>query len=107
MDGAKSVAHLSATALTPNGSLYVSGALTPYDVENLCDQIITLGGSERDDIHVEVELGGLRADSPEVRDLARRVKRLRQHGVCVRLHAARPRKRLRLSTRVDTSRGTR
>ena len=107
MGAAKGVAQLSATALTVNGSLYMSGALTPYDVENLCDQIVTFGRSERDDVHVEVDLGGLPADSPELRALARRVRRLRQHGVSVRLHAARPRKRLRLSSRVDTPRSTR
>ena len=101
------VARLSATALTVNGSLYVSGALTPYDVENLCDQIVTLGRADGDDVHVEIELGGLPADSPELRALARKVKRLRQHGVSVRLHAARSRKRLRLTSFVDTSRGTR
>jgi hypothetical protein len=107
MGAGKGVAQLSATALTVNGSLYVSGALTPYDVENLCDQIVTFGRSQREDVHVEVDLGGLPADSPELRALARRVKRLRQHGVSVRLHAARPRKRLRLSSRVDTPRSTR
>ena len=105
--GGKGVAQLSATALTGNGSLYFAGALTPYDVENLCDQIVTLGRADGDDVHVEIDLGGASADSPEMHALARKVKRLRQHGVTVRLHAARPRKRMRLSAFVDTPRGTR
>lgn len=92
--GDKGVAQLTASALSENGRLYVSGALTPYDLENLYDQIVTLGRSDRDDVHVEVELGGLTTDSPELRTLARRMKRLRKQGVSVRLHAARPRRRL-------------
>ena len=105
--GGKGVAQLSATALTGSGSLYFAGALTPYDVENLCDQIVTLGRSAGDDVHVEIDLGGESADTPEMHALARQVKRLRQHGVTVRLHAARSRKRLRLSSFVDTPRSTR
>jgi hypothetical protein len=91
--GSKGTAQLSAAALTENGRLFVSGALTPYDVENLYDQIVTLGRSDRDDVHVEIELGGMPPDSPELRALARRVKRLKSHGLSVSLHAARPRRK--------------
>ena len=86
--------QLTAAAPTENGWLYVSGALTPYDVENLYDQIVTLRGSERGDVCVEVELAGTPRNSPELQAFARRVRRLRKQGVIVRLHAARPRKRL-------------
>jgi hypothetical protein len=92
--GDKGTAQLTASALTENGRLYVSGALTPYDVENLYDQIVTLGRAERGDVHVEVELSGLSPDSPEVHALARRMKRLKRQGVTVRLHASRTRRRL-------------
>jgi len=85
-------AQLNVAALTPNGRLFVSGALTPYDVENLCDQIVTLGHSESNDVSVEIDLGGTPPDSPELRTLARRVKRLKSQGLSVRLHAARSRR---------------
>jgi hypothetical protein len=91
--GSKGAAQLNAAALTANGRFFVSGALTPYDVENLCDQIVTLGRSDRDDVCVEVELGGMSPDSPELRALARRVKRLKSQGLSVRLHAARSRRK--------------
>ncbi len=81
--------RLSAVAPTSSGWLYVSGALTPYDVENLYDHIATLGSSNGVDIHVDVDLGGVPRNSPELRTLARRMKRLKRHGVVVRLHAAR------------------
>lgn len=87
-------AQLSASAMTTYGRLYVSGALTPYDVENLCDQIATLAGSEREDVHLEVDPAGMGPDSPELRALERGVKRLRRQGVIVRLHTTRGRKRL-------------
>ncbi|MCC6763586.1 MAG: hypothetical protein IT293_02895 [Deltaproteobacteria bacterium] len=83
--------QVSAAAPTRGGWLYVSGALTPYDLENLCDQIATLGRGESGDVHVDVELGGMGKDSPELRTLARRMHRLRRQGVVVRVHAARGR----------------
>ncbi|MCC6848961.1 MAG: hypothetical protein IT294_10705 [Deltaproteobacteria bacterium] len=82
---------MSAAAPTRGGWLYVSGALTPYDLENLCDQIATLGHGESGDVHVEVEVGGMMRDSPELRTLARRMQRLRRQGVVVHVHAARGR----------------
>ena len=82
--------QLSAAAPTRDGWLYVSGALTPYDLENLCDQIATLGRSTGD-VHVEVEVGGFVKDSPELQTLARRMKRLRRQGVVVHVHASRSR----------------
>ena len=91
MGGGEIRGQLSAAAPTRNGWLYVSGGLTPYDLENLCDQIATLGRSENGDVHVEVELGGAMRDSPELRTLARRMKRLRRQGVVVHVHAARGR----------------
>ena len=91
--GSKGTAQLNAAVLTANGGFFVSGALTPYDVENLYDQIVTLGRSDRDDVRVEVELGGMPSDSPELRALARRVKRLKSQGLSVSLHAARPRRK--------------
>jgi hypothetical protein len=83
--------QLSAAAPTRDGWLYVSGALTPYDLENLCDQIATVGRSENGDVHVEVELGGAMRNSPELQTLARRMKHLRRRGVVVHVHAARGR----------------
>jgi hypothetical protein len=87
--GSKGTAQLNATAFTANGRLFVSGVLTPYDVENLYDQIVTLGHAGCDDVSVEIDLGGTPPDTPELRTLARRVKRLKSQGLSVRLHAAR------------------
>ena len=42
MGGEDARGQLSVAAPTRDGWLYVSGALTPYDLENLCDQIATL-----------------------------------------------------------------
>jgi hypothetical protein len=84
-------AQLSASAPTRDGWLYVSGALTPYDLENLCDQIAMLGRGASGDVHVEVALDGAMRDSPELHALARRMKRLRRLGVVVHVHAARSR----------------
>jgi hypothetical protein len=92
MGGDKSGGHLTAAAPTDGGWLYFSAALTPYDLENLYDQIVTLGGRDRGDVHVEVDLGGASRNGPELRALTRRVKRLKRNGVTVRLHAARPRR---------------
>ncbi len=83
--------QLSAAAPTRDGWLYVSGALTPYDLENLCDQIRTLGRRSDGDVHVEVELAGMAKNSPELRTLAQRMHRLRRQGVVVHVHAARDR----------------
>jgi hypothetical protein len=91
MGGEEARGQLSAAAPTRDGWLYVSGALTPYDLENLCDQIATLGRSDSGDVHVEVELGGAMRNSPELRTLARRMQRLRRQGVVVHVHAARGR----------------
>jgi wyosine [tRNA(Phe)-imidazoG37] synthetase (radical SAM superfamily) len=91
MGGGDTRGQVSAAAPTRDGWLYVSGALTPYDLENLCDQIATLGRQNSGDVHVEVELGGLLKDSPELQTLARRMKRLRRQGVVVHVHAARDR----------------
>jgi hypothetical protein len=89
MDGGDARGQLSAAAPTRDGWLYVSGALTPYDLENLCDQIASLGRRETGDVHVAVELGGGMRNSPELRSLARRMQRLRRQGVVVHVHAAR------------------
>ncbi len=83
--------QVSAAAPTRDGWLYVSGALTPYDLENLCDQIAMLGRHDSGDVHVQVELGGMMKNSPELRTLARRMQRLRRQGVVVHVHAARDR----------------
>jgi hypothetical protein len=91
MGGDEARGQLSAAAPTRDGWLYVSGALTPYDLENLCDQIATLGRADNGDVHVEVELDGTMRDSPELQTLARRMKRLRRQGVVVHVHAARSR----------------
>ena len=91
MGGEDARGQLSAAAPTRDGWLYVSGALTPYDLENLCDQIARLGRHDGGDIHVEVELSGMMKDSPELQMLARRMKRLRRQGVVVHVHAARDR----------------
>ncbi|OQY68900.1 MAG: hypothetical protein B6D46_02025 [Polyangiaceae bacterium UTPRO1] len=80
---------MSAAAPTRGGWLYVSGALTPYDLENLCDQIATLGRAG--DVHVEIEVGGMAKDGSELRTLARKMQRLRRQGVVVHVHAARRR----------------
>ena len=97
MNGAEGQAHsagqLSAAAPTRDGWLYVSGALTPYDLENLCDQIATLGRGDSGDVHVELALDGMTPNSPELATLARRMKRLRRQGVVVHVHAARTRTR--------------
>lgn len=97
MNGAEGQAHsagqLSAAAPTRDGWLYVSGALTPYDLENLCDQIATLGRGDNGDVHVELALDGMTPNSPELATLARRMKRLRRQGVVVHVHAARGRTR--------------
>ena len=89
MGGEDARGQLSAAAPTRDGWLYVSGALTPYDLENLCDQIATLGRRDSGDVHVEVELGGMLKNSPELKTLARRMKRLRRQGVVVHVHASR------------------
>ena len=89
MGGEDAHGQLSAAAPTRDGWLYVSGALTPYDLENLCDQIATLGRRDSGDVHVEVELGGMLKNSPELKTLARRMKRLRRQGVVVHVHASR------------------
>ncbi len=68
--------------------------------KNLYDQIVTLRGSKGVDIHVDVDLGGTPRNSPELRTLARRMKRLKRQGVVVRLHAARaPRRGPSLTSR--------
>ena len=89
MGGEDAQGQLSAAAPTRDGWLYVSGALTPYDLENLCDQIATLGRRDSGDVHIEVELGGMLKNSPELKTLARRMKRLRRQGVVVHVHASR------------------
>ena len=91
--------RLRAVAPTPSGWLYFSGALTAYDVENLYDQIVTLRSTDGNDIHVDVDLGGAPRNSPELRTLARRMKRLKRQGIVVHLHAARPPRRGPSSTR--------
>lgn len=87
-------AQLTAAAATANGRLYVSGALTPYDVESLCDQIGMLGRVSPGDVHIEVELGDTPRNSPELRTLTARMRRLRGQGVMVHVHAARGRRAL-------------
>ena len=82
MGGEDARGQLSAAAPTRDGWLYVSGALTPYDLENLCDQIATLGRRDSGDVHVEVELGGMLKNSPELKTLARRVIRPPSHFAC-------------------------
>jgi hypothetical protein len=89
MAGGVASGQLSASAPTRDGWLYVSGALTPYDLENLCDQIAALGRRDAGDVHVELEVGGSQRDSPELRALAQRMKRLRRQGVVVHVHSAR------------------
>jgi len=84
--------QLTVAAATEGGWLYLSGALTPYDVENMYDQIATLGRPDGGHVSVEIEVGGAPQNSPELRALSRRMKRLRRQGVVVHLHAARPRK---------------
>lgn len=91
MGGEVARGQLSAAAPTRDGWLYVSGSLTPYDLENLCDQISMLGRGDNGDVHVELELGGMVRNSPELKTLARRMKRLRRQGVVVHVHAARGR----------------
>ena len=94
MDGGMNgTGRLSAVAPTPSGWLYFAGALTPYDVENLYDQIVTLRSTNGIDIHVDVDLAGTPRNSPELRTLERRMKRLKRQGVVVRLHAARSARR--------------
>ena len=93
MANGKGTALLTATALTESGTFQISGALTPYDVENLYDQFATLRRPGSGDVCVDVELGGVPANSPELRAFTRRLKRLQRSGVTVRLHAARGRKR--------------
>ena len=92
--------RLTVAAPTEGGWFYLSGALTPYDVENVYDQIMTLGRADGSDVHVEIEVGGAPRNSPELRALARRMKRLRRQGVVVRLHAARPRNRPSVSAKL-------
>jgi hypothetical protein len=92
-------AQLTATAFTEQGSFYVSSPLTPYNVDILYEQFASLGRSERGDVRVEVVLGGASPNSPELRAFTRRMKRLKRHGVSVRLHAARGRKRAPLLPR--------
>ncbi len=94
-DRNKATGKLTASALTDDGCLYFSGALTPYDVENLCDQIGTLSGRDSSDVRVEVELNGATPNSPELQSLALRMKRLRKRGMSVRLHTARRRRPIR------------
>jgi hypothetical protein len=89
MGGEDGRGQLSAAGPTRDGWLYVSGALTPYDLENLCDQIATLGRRDSGDVHVDLELGGMVKNSPELKTLARRMKRLRRQGVVVHVHASR------------------
>jgi hypothetical protein len=97
--GVNGAGRMSAATPTASGWLYLSGALTPYDVENLCEQITTLGRRAGGAVEVDVELAGAPRNSPEIRALARKVKRLAQHGVVVRLHAARSSTRVRRTSR--------
>ena len=90
----KVLGQLTASALVGDGRVYFSGALTPYDVENLCDQIVLLSGHEASDVRVEVELNGATPNGPEMQSLTRRMKRLRKRGLSVRLHTARSRRSL-------------
>ena len=69
------------------GGLYISGPLTPYEVESLYDQFAGRGA----DVRVVVDLGGTPRSAPEVRTLARRLKRLERSGVVVSMHTARAR----------------
>jgi hypothetical protein len=85
--------QLTASAPTDRGWLYFSAALTPYDVENLCEHLLGLGRRDGRDVHVEVDLGGGTRDSPEYRSFETRMKRLRRQGVSVHIHAARARRR--------------
>ncbi len=89
--GEEARGQLSASAPTRDGWLYVSGALTPYDLENLYDQIAALARGDNGDVHVELALDGAMRDSPELHALARRMKRLRRQGVVVHIHANRTR----------------
>jgi len=92
MEARKGPARVSATAPTGNGWVCFSGPLTPYEVETLYDQIASLRRPTGHDVHVDVELGGTPRNSPELRSLARRMKRLERHGVVVHVHARRPRR---------------
>lgn len=96
MGDGDSTAQLTATAFTEQGSFYVSSPLTPYNVDILYEQFASLGRGDGGDVRVEVELGGASVNSPELRAFTRRMKRLKRHGVSVRLHAARGRKRASL-----------
>jgi hypothetical protein len=94
MERRKEPARVSAVAPTASGWLCFSGPLTPYDVEALYDQFVGLQSAGGGDVHIDVELGGMSRNSAELRTLTRRMKRLERHGVVVRVHAARPRRRV-------------
>jgi hypothetical protein len=85
----KETGRVSAVAPTETGWLYVSTPLTPYDVENLYGQFASLQRSGGGRVHVDVDLVGTTRNSPELKTLANRVKRLRRQGVVVRMHAGR------------------
>ena len=80
---------VSAAAADSTGGLYISGPLTPYDVESLYDQFAGRTTKRDADVRVVVDLAGTPRNTPEIRSLARRLKRLERSGVAVTMHAAR------------------
>jgi len=82
-------AQVSAAAASSTGGLYISAPLTPYDVESLYDQFAGRTTERDEDVRVVVDLAGAPRNTPELRSLARRLKRLERRGVAISMHAAR------------------
>ena len=82
-------AQVSAHAAGSTGGLYIAGPLTPYDVESLYEQFVGRTTERDTDVRVTVDLAGAPRNTPELRSLARRLKRLERSGVAISMHAAR------------------
>lgn len=83
-------AQVSAESASSSGGLYISGPLTPYDIESLYDQFAGRTTERDEDVKVVVDLAGAPRNTPELRSLAHRLKRLERRGVAISMHAARP-----------------
>lgn len=82
-------AQVSAEAAGTSGGFYVSGPLTPYDVESLYEQLAGRTTEQARDVRIVVDLAGAPRNSPELRSLASRLKRLERTGVSISMHASR------------------
>ncbi len=82
--------ELCAVAPAHGGWLYYSGSVSPYDLENLCERAAALAGSSNEAVHLEITCDAS-VTSPELKELARKLKKLEKRGVFAHLHTQRSR----------------